>query len=191
MDIQHIISLRSVRTGFRKIGWGAAVLIALSAVLRLSWITRTSLWFDEVYSLVIARSPLREFIPMDILIDANSFLFNFMLFGWLRLFGEHLIVLRFLLFILGLLALVLYALFCRDELGNNAFVPIVIGSASYFWIYHGTELRPYSLFLLISIVSYSLLLKICRGNYSPRLLLLYGAVLLCGLHTHLYFFISF
>ena len=161
--------------------------VLCSALVRLAWLTRNSLWFDEAASLIIARVPLREFIPIALAVDANSLLFNFILHFWVKWLGEGLFGLRLLPLATGLLALCAYAWFCRRHLGEKSLFPIVLGAFSGFWIYHGTEIRCYSLFLLIALVSTGLFLEIVQGNRSPKIAALYTAALLLGLYNHLYF----
>ena len=162
-------------------------LIALSAALRLGWITSTSLWFDEVFSLVIARAGLKETLPLALVVDANSLLFSLILHFWIRIAGESLLALRLLPFIFGLAALIIYGRWCWIERKEKALLPVSMGCFSYFWIYHGTELRAYSLFLLLGILSHLCFLKILRSEALLSKGWSLFAVNLMGLYTHLYF----
>ena len=166
--------------------WAAAIFCA-SAALRGIWLCRSSLWFDEVCSLMIARARMSELVPLAILVDANSFLFNVMLYAWIRVVGEGLLALRILPFVTGLAALGVYLQLCREELGPDAFFPMLLGGLSYLWFYHGIELRPYSLFLFFSVASTLLFRRMERDGETRRAAALYALSVIGGLYTYLYF----
>lgn len=83
----------------RLAGWSAGaydeLVLGLALLLMVMHIPQWApLWYDEVYSLALARLPLLQSIRLAAEIDFSPPGWNVLLWGWVRLFGESEFVLR-------------------------------------------------------------------------------------------------
>lgn len=110
------------------------------------------LWFDELYSHLIAK----EQFPFDILTqlktnDAHMPLYYFILHFWMGLFGDSDIVLRFLSVVFGTISVpILYLAGKEIQNKNTGYIVALLAATSGALIYYSQEVRYYSLLVLIT-----------------------------------------
>jgi uncharacterized membrane protein len=160
--------------------WGAAVL------LRLFLLDHKSLWLDESMTLVIARAPLADVVP---LVRANELLppLHYLLMHfWTAAFADPVLGLRAFSALCGLATLAFFARACRTAIPRQALLALALAAASSYWIDVAQSGRPYSLFLLLSAIEFDLFLRL-RDRWRKREGLAYAAVGALGLYTHYFF----
>jgi uncharacterized membrane protein len=158
----------STRSAAERLGWwkGVAVgAVLVGAVLRLYQLGEDSLWVDEGHTLMDATlRPLTEvlFIPS---IKLHMPLYYLIIRFWTAVFGVSETSLRFpsLLFGVGSIVALAY-------LGTRLYdVRVGALSASFlavssFHIYHSQEARMYTLTMLLTLVSFALLLRAAESG---------------------------
>ncbi len=125
--------------------WLVLAVTVIAFGLRLYRLGVNDLWYDEVLSVVISR---------NLSIDWNPPLYFIILHYWIKLFGSSEFALRFLSLIFSVLSVP-----CLYILGEKIFNRRVglyacgIMALSGFHIWYAQEARPYSLSILLSILS--------------------------------------
>ena len=160
--------------------WAAAV------ILRVFLLNAKSLWLDESMTLVLARAPLSDVVP---LVRANELLppLHYLLMHyWIRGFADPVLGLRVFSLLCGLGALAVFHRSCRALIPRQAPLALAIAAASSYWIDVSQSGRPYSLFLLLAALVFDLFLRL-KDRWRTRPGLAYAAVGALGLYTHYYF----
>lgn len=104
-----------IQRNYKPILWG--LLLGLSLALRLPGLLE-SLWFDEVYRTFVV---LREDGIKDLLLhDVHNPLYNALMYGWIRLFGDSEVSIRTPTLIAGYLLTYLIWSWTRPRLGERA-----------------------------------------------------------------------
>jgi 4-amino-4-deoxy-L-arabinose transferase-like glycosyltransferase len=166
----------------------------LATALRLYALDKQSLWYDEAFSVYLARMDLGE-IADRTAADIQPPLYYFLLHGWIRLFGDGEPALRSLSVLFGVLAVPLIygvgrQLFRRRPAGLLAALLLAV---SPLHIWYGQETRMYTLLILLCLLSsYLLLLLAARRDGENRggvvgdvgLWLAYTLTSIAALYTH-------
>lgn len=152
--------------------WLVAGLTLLAFGLRVYWLDGQSMWSDEGLSLYRASQPLGDILANTITVDGvvtrdtTPPTYFLLLAGWRAVVGDSIYALRFLGAAFGVLAVPL-----MFALGKRLFSPLVgalaalLMAVSPFHIFYSQELRNYSLFVTLSLVSVWLTWRL-RG--APR-----------------------
>lgn len=161
----------------------AIVVLALS--IRLYGISKESYWLDETMSVRQTQIPYADTIRL-LHNDIHTPLYFTLLWGWIRLFGSGEYATRLLSTLFGIGAVIALFFFGRKYLSEKAgLIAAAILAASPLALFYSQEVRPYSLFLLLAIISMhcylSLLRKFCIKNSSLYILATLGL-----LYTHLF-----
>ncbi len=146
---------------------GLVLIILLALGLRLYRLDAQSLWYDEAFSVYLARMDLAE-ITARTAADVQPPLYYYLLHGWITLFGEGEAVLRGLSLLFGVLTVPLIYLvgrqLFRSRLAGVLAALLVAVSPLHLW--YGQELRMYTLLTFLCLLSsYFLLLRV--GRTSP------------------------
>jgi len=132
------------------LGLGCTLVVAVF----VRFVTVSALWLDEAQTVAIARLPLAR-LPEALRHDGAPPLFYVLLHGWMRIFGDGNLSVRFLpgLFALGALPL---AWLAGRRLGGRsvAWAAIVLLASSPFAARYATETRMYSLVVLLVLAGY-------------------------------------
>lgn len=124
-----------------------AVLVAALA-LRMREALRTPLWFDELFTLAVARLPAPDLFEV-LARDIHPPLFTLLVRGWIHLGGEHALWLKALPMGIGIAAVAATYGFARRLFGP---VPGLVAAAllavHHEHVYFSQELRGYSLLAL-------------------------------------------
>jgi len=131
------------------------LLVFIGVELRLAFID-LPFWYDEAQSVLIAK----QFFPFGI----NNFLFTqdlqhtpfyfYILHFWIKLFGESDVVLKVLSLIFGVMTIPLSYVFAK-KIASEKIAFILAGFMAFnsFNIVYSTEVRMYSLVLMLTILS--------------------------------------
>lgn len=159
--------------------------LALSAGVQLSFITKSSIWHDEGYSLLLAPQNLADILTRTAR-DVHPPLYYLTLHFWTNLFGTSELAARSLsaLFIL-LTMIVMFALVKRLFGGGAARTTVLFMAIAPFLVRYGQEARMYAMAaFLIGLSTYLLVTALDLQN--KKRLYLYAAVLALALYTHYY-----
>ncbi len=165
------------------------LIFALGIFLRIFLLDEESLWLDEGTSLRIARLKAREIIKLES--DANPPLYYLILHFWIKIFGDSEFSLRFPSVIFGSAAIFIVFKLLSSFDREVALLSSLLTSISTFLVFYSQEARAYSLFLMISTLSYLFLLEALKRG-EMKFFIFYTLSVVLMLYTHIYsFFIVF
>ena len=131
------------------------ILIFIGLFLRLVFIDYP-LWYDEAHSVLISKMGFPFEINKYLLTEdlQHTPLYFYILHFWISLFGESDIVLKILSLIFGLCSIPAIYLLSRKFLNNKlSLIPPVLLTFNTFHIIYSSEVRMYSLVMLLSILA--------------------------------------
>lgn len=144
------------------------LIMLVGLILRLIDITTESYWFDEVYSIALAKFSFRE-IAVYTGKDVHPPFYYMMLHIWLNLFGNSELAARSLSAVFSLATIpVLYAIAVRVFYKNVAYVAALIFAFSRINIFYSQECRMYTLLTFLACLSFLLLIKIIQNKGSKK-----------------------
>ncbi len=132
-----------------------AAITALAAFLRFYLISRESLWYDEGFSVWLARRNFRSMCHIIARYEANMALYYLMLHEWLH-FGESEAVVRALSALAGILTIPAIFALCRRLFNTRvALISALLLALNTFHIAYSQEARAYSFAVLfVTLASY-------------------------------------
>jgi mannosyltransferase len=140
-------------------GWTAAsiftlaLMAAAAAVLRFSFLARKPFWFDECFSVEVARLGWRDFGRLMWRREANMSLYYLIERGWLH-FGSSPFFIRSLSVMISLATLpAIFWLATRLFDHRVGLLAVALMSFNAYHIRYAQEARSYSLFVLLAILS--------------------------------------
>ena len=134
------------------------LILILAIALRIFWISSRPIWYDEAFAILFAEKG-----PSAMLIgtltpaggsasDVHPLAYYVLLWGWMRLFGDSLLVVRSLSVLFGIgLVVIVYLL------GRDLFTPQIASwmalftAFSPFQIHYSQEIRMYAMLAFLSI----------------------------------------
>jgi len=138
------------------------IVIFFGFLIRFYDVTRESVWFDEVFSILTAEKSLNE-ITQIVSHDAHPPLYFYLLHFWIKLFGDSIFSTRMLSVIIGTSLVLVTYLLASTLFGNSAgFLSALLIVINPFLIYFSQETRMYilaSLFTALSILFFVKLLN--------------------------------
>jgi len=158
---------------------------AAAAVLRFSFLVRKPFWFDECFSVEVARLGWTDFWRLMWRREANMSLYYLLLRGWLHL-GFSPFFIRSLSVIISLATLpAIFWLASQLFDRRVGLLAVALMSFNAFHIRYAQEVRSYSLFVLLAILSSGFFVAALREPSRRKRL---GFVLASGLavYAHLY-----
>jgi mannosyltransferase len=156
--------------------------VALGVVVRFA--TVSALWLDEAQTVAIAKVPLRQ-LPEALRHDGAPPLFYVLLHGWIRVFGDSNLSVRFLPGLFAVAALPLMWLAGRRVGGPPvAWAALVLLAASPFAVRYATETRMYSMVAFLVLVGYLATRELLDRPRSRRAAVGVGAVTAALLLSH-------
>ncbi len=161
---------------------GLAVLLGL--VVRLSFITKSSIWHDEGFSIMLAKRSMIE-IWVGSARDVHPPLYYELLHVWMKLFGNSVLAIRSLSTLAGVLIIPLAYLIVKKIAGLRAAVlaSFVLALAP-FLIRYSQEARMYGLLGLFLLLALYMVMQI---SIQPKRLwpyVFYTLAITAGLYTH-------
>jgi len=171
----------------RSTRWAPLILLgltALAALRRLPARGLEGLWFDEVFTVVLAAQDLPELLRRALADETNPPGFYLLTWLWARLGGFDLVWLRTLPALAGILAVPATALFAR-RLGSSwrsALLAAAAIDASPLMLAMSLEVRAYALLALLAAWSSSLVLAPRTRPRAQAITLAATQVALVALH---------
>lgn len=160
-------------------------IMALAAGLRFWHIGARSLWFDEGFSVGLARLAWPDFLRVLWHREANMALYYALLKGWLYL-GTSEAAIRGLSAVAGVATAAACYFLGRRLFGVPAgLAAALVVALNGFLIKYSQEARSYALAALLASLA-SLLLVRALERDERRLWLLYAATAACALHSHFF-----
>jgi len=154
--------------------WGLALLavLAVAAAVRWELLATRSLWYDEGYSLFVARMGGRQILQFLKANDAHPAGYYVLLSFWIQRFGEGLLVARLPSFVFGVAAVALTWLVASRLHGPaSAAVAALLVAIHPFQVMASNELRMYSLLTVLVLAAVLAAVRAIRGGDSWALLL--------------------
>lgn len=160
--------------------------------LRLAGLTSESLWYDEAWSVAIARESLGWIAtlrvpgwpwPLPYTGSGGGLLYHLVLHFWLAL-GEDPFTVRLFSALLGVAGVALAVLLGRDLFGEReGWASGILMAASPLQVWYGQEARMYALFTCLMLAAAWGLWHTCHGGQGWAWGLLVAALAL-GTYTH-------
>ena len=130
-----------------------ASLAMAAAVLRFSYLGRKPFWFDECFSVEVARLSWQNLLPLLWRREANMSLYYLMLRGWLH-FGSSPFFVRSFSVMVSLAILPAIFWLARKLFDSRvALIAVALISFNAYPIRYAQEARSYSLFVLLATLS--------------------------------------
>lgn len=166
-----------------------SALLGSALLLRVALLNARSLWFDETFSIAVARLPWLEGWRLVAQTDAHPPLYYLLLHLWLRL-GDTPAVVRSLSVLCGVLTVLVIWLFGRT-LGGRALAAVsgVLAGASALAIQASVEARMYPLLGLLTVMATFLLWKAASGASRWWLWGAYGLTVGLGFYVDYFTFL--
>lgn len=164
--------------------WWAVMTIAmaLTFVLALYLGKGQDIWFDESYSIIVAKHPINELLGLTS-VDAHPPLYYLMLKLWASVFGWSELALRSLSAIFAALTVGAIALLVRYLFGlRSMLVTLPFLIIAPFWLRYGYEIRMYSLAGFIVALASLILVKATKSK-NKWWWVLYASLVAVGMYT--------
>jgi mannosyltransferase len=181
---------RDRRISAASASWILAVLVlVIAAEARFLGLDARSLWFDEAFSLTMAKMPLLSMVRWIPGNDTHPPLYYALLGGWVHLFGSSEAAVRSLSALIGFLMVPLLYAFAREMVEPHlAFVASALLAGSAFATVAAQEARMYALLGLLALASWhSLRLGLRRERAWAWALYVVSSALM--LYTHYFGFL--
>lgn len=163
------------------------VLIAMGISLSIG--LSQSVWFDEAYSIIIAKQPVSELVRLAS-VDTHPPLYYLLLKGWATLFGWSELALRSLSVTAMGGAMAMGALLVRrlfDIRATLITLPFIVFAP--FLLRYGFEIRMYALASFIGVAATYILVRALQAKDNQeklRLYLIYTLLVAMGVYTLYY-----
>jgi mannosyltransferase len=167
-----------------------ALLAGAAAVLRFAFLVRKPFWFDECFSVEVARLSWHDFGRLLWRREANMSLYYLLLRGWLH-FGSSPFFIRSLSVIISLASLpAIYWLAGKLFDRRVALLAAALTTFNAYHIRYAQEARSYSLFVLLATLSSGFFVTLLRSpSRTNRVGYILASVL--GVYAHLYALLLF
>lgn len=141
-----------------------------------------SVWFDEAYSILLAKRPVGELLALTG-VDAHPPLYYLLLKAWAGVFGWGEYALRSLSAVLATLTVgVVFLLVRRLFTVRTALVVLPFLVVAPFALRYGYEIRMYALAALIGALA-SLVLVYAQASKRKKLWVVYAVLVALGMYT--------
>jgi mannosyltransferase len=165
--------------------WWIVVAIGMltSFVLILFLGKDQQLWFDESYSILLARQPVGTLLSLTS-VDAHPPIFYLLLKAWGSTFGWSELALRSMSALIAALTVGAMTLLLRKLFRTSvALVCLPFFIIAPFWLRYGYEIRMYALASLIGVVASLVLLRAVELKQDKRWWVAYGLLVVLGMYT--------
>ncbi len=166
--------------------WIFLSLLIIGASLRLLNLGKESIWWDEGFSIWVAKMGLLGMLKTVAAVDFNPPLYYLLLHVWMRLFGGSETAVRSLSALFGILSIAaIYFLAERIFNKKTGLIAALFLSISEFQVYYSQEARGFTLMLFLTILSFYYFIGLLRArNFASSVGYVASSVLL--LYTHLF-----
>lgn len=168
---------------------GVVLVVVLAAMaVSLAIGLQQSVWFDEAYSITLAKQSVAGLIHATSL-DTHPPFYYLLLKAWAGLFGWSELALRSLSVLMMGAAMVIAVLTMRRHMGSRAAGgALLLVALSPFMLRYGFEIRMYSMALLIGVAATAVLLRAVTATGQSRWwwYAAYAALVAIGVYTLYY-----
>lgn len=180
-----------VRSIERKKNIVLGAIILLGLLLRVYQLDFQSLWLDELHS-VIGASPERTTAEVIQYAKSDQPPFYFILLHfWMNVFGDTGYFARLLSVVFGVFAILMIYILGRRFRGTTVGLALALMLAvNFHGIYFSQEARFYSLFLLLSLLTYYFFLEVLTKGKAHRYFF-FGLVSVLNAYTHYFGLVVF
>lgn len=171
----------------KKFWLNSSIILGIFLVLAFGIGMSQSVWFDEAYSVEIAKKPVSELISLTA-IDVHPPLYYLVLKGWGMIFGFSELAIRSISIIMMALMIVLMMNLVKKLAGGKAAsITGFILAISPMIIRYGFEVRMYAMATLISVLASLILWKIIESKKpNLKLEISYAVLIALGMLTLYY-----
>jgi mannosyltransferase len=160
-----------------------SVAVLASFVLILFMGKGNDVWFDENYSIILAKQPIGELLRLTG-VDAHPPIFYLLLKVWGSIFGWSELALRSMSALLAAATVGIVALLIRRLFTTRvALVSLPFLVFAPFWLRYGYEIRMYALAGLIGALASLVLVKAVEAKTDKRWWGLYALLVAAGMYT--------
>ncbi|MBL8097066.1 MAG: glycosyltransferase family 39 protein [Anaerolineales bacterium] len=175
--------LRAKHTAWR---WALALLL-LGFTLRVVRLGDQNVWYDEGFSVFMARQDIGD-LPRETALDVHPPVYFALLHGWRLLAGDSEAALRYLSVLVSVIILAVgYRIVHSLAGGRAALLATTLLALQRASIWYSQEIRMYALTMLCALLALGFAVAWIRGG-GWRPLVGYGLSIAVGLHT-LYLFV--
>lgn len=170
----------------RRLGWAMpAIATLVLGIFRLPELTRSPLWYDELFSMGVAGLPVADALRRVVADHTNPPLFYVLLKGWMAIGGESDHWVRLLPCLLAmLLGAALVWLVREVRAGTRAgMLAVALAAASPLSVDLANEVRAYSLLALLACLSLAATLH-DRSRRTRETFALMTIINIALVHTH-------
>ncbi len=161
------------------------LLVGAGAVLRFAYLTSKPFWFDECFSVELARLNWTDFLHVIWWREANMILYYILLRGWLH-FGQSEFLIRTLSAVFAVATIPAMYWLTRQFFDRGvAFVAAALFTFNAYNVCYAQEARSYALFVLLVVLSSGFLLAWVREPIR-RNRLAFMATSILAMYAHLY-----
>ncbi|MFN8482468.1 MAG: glycosyltransferase family 39 protein [Anaerolineae bacterium] len=144
-------------------------IIVLGFALRVLWLDRQSLWYDELFTVWVSRLPLRELFPAVAADSQTPWLPYILLHWWPGLWGGE-FALRLYSVLPGTLAIAALWRLARVFVGDaQANLAALLLATSPFLISRSQEVRGYTWYLLFTLLACYFFVRLSTGSRWARI----------------------
>ncbi|MBN2015328.1 glycosyltransferase family 39 protein [Candidatus Dojkabacteria bacterium] len=157
-----------MRINLKKDNWyyiGLGIIFILAIFLRFYNLGQEDLWRDEAFSVILAQKPFPEFLKIA-LSDTSSFIYNFLLHFWIKVFGVSEISVRLPSFLFSIGTLISFILFVKDYFKRRIDQMLIatIFCVNIVVIVYAQEARVYSLLMFLVLGSFYFFSKLLQNH---------------------------
>lgn len=166
------------------------LILAISTILKLSILTKISLWHDEAFSALLPKYNFKEMIFRASL-DVHPPFYYILLKVWTKILGNSPFTLRFFSLFFGILSVIIFYLLILKVFKEKLFALFcsILLALNSFFIQFELEARMYTLGIFLVIISSFFLLKsLLTGKWF--FWIFYTIFASFSIHTHYYLFFS-
>ncbi len=161
------------------------LLVAIGSALRFSHLTAKPFWFDECFSVELARLQLGSFLRVIWWREANMSLYYALLRAWLH-FGQSPFFIRSLSVVFAVATIPAIYWLTRQLYDRQvAFFAAVLFAINAYNVRYAQEARSYTLFVLLAALSCSFFVSWSRGP-SRRNRIGYISASILAVYAHFY-----
>jgi 4-amino-4-deoxy-L-arabinose transferase-like glycosyltransferase len=152
------MSTNKIRYSFGFYG-SLALIVLAGAILRIYHLDHLSFWYDELFSVTTSSKSFEDFIQI-MKTETNPPFYPFLLFIWIKIFGNQPFTLRLFSCLIGIFTLPIVYFYVR-KLTDKYFAisTVTFLSFSSGAIFYSQEVRSYSLLILLSSVTFFVWLR--------------------------------
>lgn len=163
--------------------WGIFIAIIIFTAIMLLLINHASIWYDEAFSVALARHNFGEIFYLTGL-DVHPPMYYWLLKIWSIPFGHSVIAMRALSALFAVIALILAHILIKRLFSNRAANwTVILLAVSPLFIRYAVEVRMYSLTIVLGLIGTLLFLKTLKDK-RWRYYIAYGFVAAFAMWTH-------